>query len=70
MIATIVANLVNVVFDYIFIFEFNLGMRGAVMATVMSPIVNILILLTHFKTKNNSLKLCKIKFDFKLIKKF
>lgn len=69
MIATIVANLVNVVFDYIFIFEFNLGMRGAVMATVMSPIVNILILLTHFKTKNNSLKLCKIKFDFKLIKK-
>lgn len=69
MIATIVANLVNVIFDYIFIFEFNLGMRGAVMATVMSPIVNILILLIHFKTKNNSLKLCKIRFDFKLIKK-
>lgn len=69
MIATITANLVNVIFDYIFIFKFNLGMRGAVMATVMSPMVNILILLTHFKTKTNSLKLCKVKFDFALIRK-
>lgn len=69
MTATIVANLVNVVFDYIFIFEFNWGMKGAVIATVMSPIVNILILLTHFRTKNNSLKFCKIRFDINLIRK-
>ena len=67
MIATVTANIVNVVFDYIFIFWFNLGMKGAVLATVMSPIVNILILLTHFMKKSNSLKLCKIKFDFVLI---
>lgn len=68
MFATIIANLVNIVFDYIFIFQFNMGMKGAVIATVMSPVVNILILLTHFKNKANTLKLCKIRFDFKLIK--
>lgn len=60
MTATIIANIVNIVFDYIFIFEFHWGMKGAVIATVMSPIVNILILSKHFFSKNNSLRLCKI----------
>lgn len=59
MIATIIANIVNIVFDYIFIFKFNWGMRGAVIATVMSPVVNILILSRHFTSKNNSLRICK-----------
>lgn len=69
MMATILANLVNVVFDYIFIFKFNWGMRGAVIATVMSPIVNLCVLLTHFKTKGNTLELVGLGIDFKIIKK-
>lgn len=69
MISTVTANIVNVIFDYIFIFIFNLGMTGAVLATVMSPIVNICILLTHFKSKNNTLKINKFKIDFGIIRK-
>ncbi len=68
MISTIIANLTNLVFDYVFIFPFNLGMKGAVIATVISPIVNILILLTHFKNPHNTLKLTFNNLDFKLIK--
>lgn len=67
MTATVVANITNVVLDYIFIFEWNLGIKGAVIATVISPLVNILILSTHFLKKNNTLKLCKVKFDFGLL---
>lgn len=69
MISTVTANIVNVIFDYIFIFIFHLGMTGAVLATVMSPIVNICILLTHFKSKNNTLKINKFKIDFSIIRK-
>lgn len=68
MIATIVANLTNLVLDYIFIFIFNMGMQGAVLATVISPMVNILILLTHFRHPNNTLRLCKVDFNFKLLR--
>ncbi len=69
MIATIISNVVNVVFDYIFIFEFKWGMKGAVISTVMSPIVNILILLLHFRSKNSSLRINHFKFSFNIIYK-
>lgn len=67
MTATVVANITNVVLDYIFIFEWNLGIKGAVIATVISPIVNILILITYFFKKNSNIKLCKVRFDFRLL---
>lgn len=57
MTATIIANLTNVVLDYIFVFIFHWGMEGAVLATVISPVVNICILCTHFFTNYNTLKL-------------
>ena len=69
MVATIVANIVNIVFDYIFIFIFHMGMKGAVLATVMSPVVNILILSRHFTTKNNTLRLCKTKIQPQILLK-
>lgn len=67
MIATVSANIVNVVLDYVFIFIFNMGIKGAVIATVISPIVNIIILSTHFMKKQNTLKVCKVKFNFKVL---
>lgn len=69
MIATVVANITNVILDYIFIFEFNMGIKGAVIATVISPLVNILILSNHFFKKNSTLKFCRFSFDHKLLGK-
>lgn len=60
MAATITSSLLNVVFDYIFMFPMGLGMLGAALATGISPIVSMLICMTHFKSDKSTVKLKKI----------
>lgn len=55
MLATLMSGLFNILFDYIFMFPMGLGMVGAALATGVSPIISILICLTHFFSKNNSI---------------
>lgn len=64
MFATLIGSLVNIVFDYIFIFPCNLGMFGAALATAMSPITGILLLSTHFVKKQNHFHFQKDVFQF------
>ncbi|NLI89055.1 MAG: MATE family efflux transporter [Epulopiscium sp.] len=59
----------NVILDYIFIFKFEWGMRGGAIATVISPIIGLLILSTHFISKNNDMKLVKPSPNFDIIKR-
>lgn len=47
MIATVAGSLTNVVMDYIFIFPCGMGIFGAVLATGISPVLGILIMLPH-----------------------
>lgn len=47
----------NIVFDWVFIFPCHMGMFGAILATVLSPVVSVLIMLPHFSTKRNTLHL-------------
>ena len=56
MAATISSSLFNVLFDYILMFPLGMGMTGAALATGISPIVSIAICLSHFFSKNNSVK--------------
>lgn len=49
-------NIANIVFDYIFIFILGLGMKGAAIATAMSPVITIVMLSTHFIRGNNTLE--------------
>lgn len=56
MAATLLSSIFNIVFDYIFMFPLGLGMVGAALATGVSPIVSILICLTHFFSKKNSIR--------------
>ncbi|WP_300753747.1 MATE family efflux transporter [uncultured Brachyspira sp.] len=65
MIAMLVGSLFNVVFDYIFIFPLNMGIFGAVLATVFSPIVSILILSVLFIKKKNTFSIVKPNISFK-----
>lgn len=58
MIAGLTGNFVNIILDAIFIFIFHWGMTGAVLATVISPLISVSILLYHFKTSHNTLRLC------------
>lgn len=57
MVAMGLGGLTNIVFDYIFIFPLNMGMKGAAAATVLSSLVSFFILLLHFTGKHSELKL-------------
>ncbi|WP_455145296.1 MATE family efflux transporter [Brachyspira pilosicoli] len=65
MIAMLMGSLFNIVFDYIFIFPFNMGIFGAVLATVFSPIVSIFILSILFIKKKNSFFIVKPNISFR-----
>ena len=65
MIAMLMGSLFNIIFDYIFIFPFNMGIFGAVLATVFSPIVSILILSILFIKKKNSFFIVKPNISFR-----
>ena len=65
MIAMLMGSLFNIVFDYIFIFPFNMGIFGTVLATVFSPIVSILILSALFIKKKNTFFIIKPNISFR-----
>ncbi len=56
MVATIAGGFTNLVLDYIFIFPLSLGMFGAALATGISAVVSVSVLLGHF-INNSRLKL-------------
>ena len=65
MIAMLMGSLFNIIFDYIFIFPFNMGIFGAVLATVFSPVVSILILSILFIKKENTFFIVKPNISFR-----
>lgn len=69
-IAQISGALINIVFDYVFIFPLNLGVAGAAWATIFGQIVSLVIamLLHYLKNKEIDGNLKYIKPDLKTIK--
>lgn len=55
MAGTIVGSCTNVVLDYIFIYKCNMGMSGAIIATVIGNALNMLIAASHLLSRNNNL---------------
>ncbi len=55
--ATIGSAITNVVLDYVFIFIFGWGVKGAAFATGLSQLFTFLVLLTHFGSGKGMLKL-------------
>lgn len=72
MIATITGGVLNIILDYIFVFPLNMGMYGAGLATVISYTISTFILLSHFISKRNTLKITykcfKIEYFERIIK--
>lgn len=56
MAATLSSSIFNIIFDYILMFVFDMGMEGAALATAFSPIVGIVICLFHFRSKKNTIR--------------
>lgn len=67
--AMIVASLMNVVLDYIFIFLCHMGMFGAVFATCLAPLIGLSILSLHFIKKKNTFHPVQLRFQFSIIRR-
>lgn len=69
MIAMLLGSIFNVLFDYIFIFKYNLGMKGAALATGLAPCLGLFILSFHYIFRKNNLSILVDRFKVQKIKK-
>ncbi|CAH2213086.1 MATE family efflux transporter [Tepidibacter aestuarii] len=65
---SIIGGVVNIVFDYVFIKIFNLGILGAGLATGLGVLVSSIYGFWYFFSPKSKLDFCITKFDFKLLK--
>ncbi|WP_294412525.1 MATE family efflux transporter [uncultured Ruminococcus sp.] len=57
MLGMLTGCFVNVILDYVFIFRFDMGMRGAALATCISPFISMGVMSIHFITGWNAFSL-------------
>lgn len=55
--AVLFGGIFNVLGDYFFVFAVDMGILGAGLATAVGSVFSLLIMLTHFRCKSNSLRL-------------
>lgn len=68
MIAMLIGSIANILLDYIFIFPMHRGIFGAILATGLSPMISIGILLLHWLWKKNTMSLTKAGWSVNLVK--
>ena len=69
LLVSIVSGLVNITLDFIFMYNFGLGVFGAALSTGISQIFGGFVPIIYFMRKNKTkLRLTKAKFDWKAIK--
>lgn len=61
MTAMLIGSFSNILLDYIFIFPLKMGIFGAILATGISPVISITIMLSHWIKKKNTFHLIKTK---------
>ena len=55
--AVLFGGIFNVFGDYFFVFVLKLGIMGAGLATAMGSVFSLLLMLTHFRSKKNTIRL-------------
>lgn len=70
MVSMILSAVLNIILDALFIFTFEMGVKGAAYATVISQVVLTVWVILHFRRKRSiiKLKLLNIYPDYKIIK--
>lgn len=68
-ITNVIGTAVNIFLDWLFVFPLKMGIMGAAVATGISQIVGLLIILTHFVSKRGNLRICRYKPQGKLFRK-
>ncbi|WP_369801996.1 MATE family efflux transporter [Oceanobacillus sp. Castelsardo] len=67
MAGLIVTSVVNIILNYLFIFIFHWGVKGAAYATVIGTFLGILVLLTHYSKRKKQLGFVHTKLDFSIL---
>lgn len=70
MIAVTAGGIVNVVFDIVLVYPAQMGMAGAAIASVSGITVQLLVCLTHFLSKKNTIRISKPIKVLKILFKF
>lgn len=58
--AVILANILNILLDIVFIYFLEWGIQGAALATVLSALVNIMVFIPHFMKKRSQYRLVRL----------
>ena len=66
--AVICGGIFNVFGDYFFVFTLDMGMMGAGLATALGSVFSLLVMLTHFVSKKNTIRLEKPEGLFLMLK--
>lgn len=69
LISSITGGIVNIILDYVFIVNFNMGVAGAALATTIGYVLPSVIGLVYFSRKKSILRFQKPHFTFKVISK-
>lgn len=67
LLSSVAGGILNIVLDYVFIAEFNMGVRGAALATCIGYVVPSLVGIIYFFNKNNLLHFVKPKLNINVI---
>lgn len=57
--AVLAGGIFNVIGDYVFVFTCNFGILGAGLATALGALITFLVMISHFFSKKNTLRLVK-----------
>ena len=70
MYTMLIGAIINIVLDPIFIFTFNMGIKGAALATIISQFVSMVWVFKHFLSEKSNLKLKinNLRLDMSIIK--
>lgn len=66
--AVLFGGIFNVFGDYVFVFILDMGIMGAGLATAMGSVFSLLMMLTHFRSKKNTIRLEKPEKLFSMLK--
>ena len=69
LIVTVISGMSNIIFDYLLVAVFSLGLFGAAIATMISQVVGVIPLIYFFGKNKSLLHFVKFKFDIKSLLK-
>lgn len=67
LLSSVAGGILNIVLDYVFIVQLNMGVRGAALATCIGYVLPSIVGIIYFFNKKNLLHFVKPKFNFKVI---